>query len=382
MKLSRKNIDASESTRKTDAELALDRRTRVRQKHSDGILAIDRCSNQTMAPQTSTQESSKPLHLIRRPAKPRNDRECDMAKKKAKKKLAIRKPAKKNAKSGAKNYSKKSSKKATRKKPKLIPRNPPKSGDVVDVVGIIAPLSGGGMIDEKKGTITAMLGFCAWKFTNGEMIDGAIDIYKEGLKGKRFDTFCDSLHDFSLRRFKLKIKKNRHKENAGYVVRDLGNVKDAELQKIAKELKKPVVVDDPDLGQLVYDRGLEFFETDLKWLGARAKMTINAPLDDADIFKRAKKVAKRLLKDKKATHKKVLDRIAKDLLDLANDWQSDFGRPGISASQMKKRVKLMSLSVDDDGATFWFDDGDVFAGHSICVSCAASGKPKDADIAG
>ena len=58
---------------------------------------------------------------------------------------------------------------------------------------------------------------------------------------------------------------------------------------------------------------------------------------------------------------------AKELVSLANDWLDEDGAE-ISESDFAKRIKLMEISIDADGAfAAYHDDDDMFWGHSVTV---------------
>ena len=63
------------------------------------------------------------------------------------------------------------------------------------------------------------------------------------------------------------------------------------------------------------------------------------------------------------------------LLETANDWASDMDEPAMTAEQFLSRLRLETVSFDERGEfTFWFNDGDVFAGHVVNASGTSTGR--------
>ena len=55
----------------------------------------------------------------------------------------------------------------------------------------------------------------------------------------------------------------------------------------------------------------------------------------------------------------------------------------LDAEKFEARLELESIEVRPDGEfCFWFEDGDLFWGHSITVEGTLEGGPEQADIQG
>lgn len=68
-------------------------------------------------------------------------------------------------------------------------------------------------------------------------------------------------------------------------------------------------------------------------------------------------------------------------MDLKNEsWLGDGEQP-VDAAEFQSRMTLESISVHEQGWSFWHKDGGLFAGHSILISGDLDG-PSDADIPG
>src|SRR5262249_30572895 len=137
---------------------------------------------------------------------------------------------------------------------------------------------------------------------------------------------------------------------------------DEELSAYAAELQRPVTFEHALLGALTLDRGLDCWETRIVWNGSMVGLVINVP-DEAD----ARVVAdgtQELLRESAAWDVRIRERAAVDLLELANDWGEESGAV-VTPAEFTSRLTLEEITLEWDGAfSFWFDDGDLFLGHS------------------
>lgn len=74
----------------------------------------------------------------------------------------------------------------------------------------------------------------------------------------------------------------------------------------------------------------------------------------------------------KASTKKNREFAAKELLDLANDWledNEDEDKPDkITKEMFIDNIKMSELCISPDGSiTLFYDDGDMFWGHTIQI---------------
>ncbi|MEJ8302640.1 DUF2262 domain-containing protein [Saccharibacillus sacchari] len=83
-----------------------------------------------------------------------------------------------------------------------------------------------------------------------------------------------------------------------------------------------------------------------------------------------------------------LDRSAKlyaaeELVELKNDAWLDEDEDELTEQEFADRMTLQSLTLDEDAEfTLWYEDGDLFWGHTICVVLGADGEWRSADMMG
>ena len=151
---------------------------------------------------------------------------------------------------------------------------------------------------------------------------------------------------------------------------------DPDLKAILEEQKKPVTFQEEGLGTFTLDRQVDWFETEVDWLGGQISLVFDAGEDRAEALQNAKA----LLADAASWDKRVREYAADDLLASANDWAED---EEITREQFIQRMELESIEIRADGSfEFWFADGDMFYGHSIHVSGDMEHGPDDAAMEG
>ena len=158
---------------------------------------------------------------------------------------------------------------------------------------------------------------------------------------------------------------------------------DPDLKAILEEQKKPVTFWEEGLGTFTLNRQVDWFETELDWLGAEISLVFDQDENRADCVMNAKA----LLADAAGWDRRVREYAADELLELANDWSQDMDEDGgaveVTREQFMERMELEAVQVEPDGSfEFWFGDGWMFAGHSIRVTGSLENGPDEASMEG
>lgn len=133
------------------------------------------------------------------------------------------------------------------------------------------------------------------------------------------------------------------------------------------------------LGDLVYDANVDWWSGKLPFGGHDVDVNVTVPsqLERSAALDRAASAIERLDCDALKLY------AADQLLALHNDTWRDEDDDETDAEGFAARMIPRALTVGEDGSvTAWFDDGDLFWGHSIHVSLDAELRPTDAGIAG
>ncbi|WP_297300626.1 DUF2262 domain-containing protein [uncultured Brachyspira sp.] len=199
----------------------------------------------------------------------------------------------------------------------------------------------------------------------------------------------DTKHYFQIFRNKtiVRLKVRKEKDSSGLYMRFLledivdNDYKDDDLNIILEEYSKPVYYKDEELGDFELDKSINCFEKNMSWIDNN---DISVLFDDIDeeVNKKSVDIIKKIFADKKDIDEKLKDYISENMLEDANNWNDDADKPHINKEDFSKLITLASITISEDIITFWFDDGDIFWGHSIVVESDYDFNFEDAHIEG
>jgi hypothetical protein len=156
---------------------------------------------------------------------------------------------------------------------------------------------------------------------------------------------------------------------------------DDKLATILFEYSNPVVMVDPQLGKLIFDKSADEYTGTINWLGKEIR--INVAADEHGNAADALTTLKILMFDMAGWTRKVNHFAAAELLGLKNDGWLDEGESPMTHEQFVERMQFDCLSVDPGGAfTFWHLDGGLFCGHYIQICGSLDMGLTNADIPG
>lgn len=160
---------------------------------------------------------------------------------------------------------------------------------------------------------------------------------------------------------------------------------DPDLKAILEEQKKPVTLWADGLGTFTLDRRVKWFAAEVDWLGTQVSLSFDQ--EDEEKMKKSQTTARALLAGAEDWDRRVRERAADKLLELANDWSQDMDEDGqaaeVTREQFIQRMELEAIEVRADGSfQFWFGDGELFCGHSIWVSGGLENGPDEANMEG
>lgn len=136
-------------------------------------------------------------------------------------------------------------------------------------------------------------------------------------------------------------------------------------------------------GDLSFDPAYDWYEAQIDFDGQSIKLRLSAPTEVEAVPMLAN--AETMAADEAGWLARLKDKAADDLLDISNEWnedQDDWTGP-IDSAAFIARITLKSLVFhEDDLFQAYFDDGDLFWGHSILVRGSMAEGPKGAETAG
>ena len=160
-----------------------------------------------------------------------------------------------------------------------------------------------------------------------------------------------------------------------------------QLEAVWAEYQKPVNIEDEVLGTLKLNRDFGMLDGEILWNGEEVSLALEIDLEDEETWDTARRLAHKLMADRESWDKSLREFAAKELTGLANEWQADDDEKENSASITEKafaqRIALSELSLTYDGDfTAYFDDDDMFWGHTVEVCGSLENGIERANIAG
>ena len=159
------------------------------------------------------------------------------------------------------------------------------------------------------------------------------------------------------------------------------------LKKTLKECeqKAAIVIEEPDLGKFILDKGLKAFLSKIEWLDSKKQIDISLNIGENTRIKALEKVGaffitlEKLVNNKKEWDKKLKIYAAENLVDLANELRKNlkgmFKFIKIWKWRFIQRIKLIRLEINSNGEfVATFDDGKLFVGHKIAVNGNVNGE--------
>ena len=239
---------------------------------------------------------------------------------------------------------------------------------------------GGGRSQGEK-LWTASIGLTAW------MEEDSPDIHQGDFRlvALADDRLMDYLRQRVPRDFIIKCRARLSVDGSRLLMLELPQPGfDPDLKAILDEQKKPVTFWVDGLGTFALNRALGWFEAEADWLGSPIRLDLDRDEDrEKCLFH-----LRALMKGQADWDGRLRACAARDLLELANDWASDGGceehePEEITQEQFMERMELDAIQIYEDGAfEFWFNDGDLFWGHSIHVTGSLTNGPEEAQMEG
>lgn len=257
------------------------------------------------------------------------------------------------------------------------------SSKALEIEGVVDANGNCGSHSPKETLWTLLFTFSPWKFAGGEIKSREI-IIRKPLSKSEYDELSKTIRAFDVWRARVRVAEGT-RENAddGLLIELLGKSSDKELLFRAQDLKEPIVIKDPSFGSFLLDRRVNWLAGSAKWLKKAVKL--NLSMDGATDQQQLLSTARILWGAQADWDKRVRECATAKLLPLKNSaWlDEDQGEKELTTTQFNRRMKMESITVHADGRIdFWFDDGELFFGHSIAVHGTLKDGPTHAEMCG
>ena len=142
------------------------------------------------------------------------------------------------------------------------------------------------------------------------------------------------------------------------------------LDEVLAEYRKPVVLNDEELGELSLDKDYDTFEGVISWQGEDLDIALEVDSSSEDTWVAAVQAMRQMLGDQNKWDRDMRAFAARELTQLACEWResADEEVPEITEESFAQRLDLTSIAMDADGSfSAYFDDDDMFFGHCVVV---------------
>ena len=142
------------------------------------------------------------------------------------------------------------------------------------------------------------------------------------------------------------------------------------LEEVLAEYRRPVVLNDEELGELSLDKDLDMFEGGISWRGEDIDISLEVDSSSEDTWTAAVRAMKQMAAEQDTWDRDMRAFAARELTELACEWResADEDVPEITEESFAQRIELTSIAMDADGSfSAYFEDDDMFFGHCVVV---------------
>ena len=174
-----------------------------------------------------------------------------------------------------------------------------------------------------------------------------------------------------------KVKDKRY-----YYVLKVKEVKEKRFDEIVKEQLKPITMTVDDV---LFTFNRMFSQYEGKFIVGDKKIDVSLGSDQKGLdAKNSTATFKKIKSNFDAFYEKVLKNCAKDIVEGANEWRDDDDEHEITEEEIVKRISKgkPSFDINDNNYSIYFDDDDMFGGHTIVYNGNIRSEKFTVDIAG
>jgi hypothetical protein len=222
-----------------------------------------------------------------------------------------------------------------------------------------------------------------WRREGGEIVATPIYVSRDLPDGPESYPEARALEPLTVITVRCRLDEQGEVARATLLSIEPAATRDDELERAAADLRRPVAIERAFFGTLTLERALGWFRGTREVGGTPYELNVvrSGATEESDAADGA--AAEALVRALEPRLGALRLATAEQLLVLYNDTWREEDAAVETAASFAARIVLASVTVHPEGGTFtlWFDDDDLFAGHSIEVCVAADGTV-DASLAG
>ncbi|MBQ3502452.1 MAG: DUF2262 domain-containing protein [Clostridia bacterium] len=166
-----------------------------------------------------------------------------------------------------------------------------------------------------------------------------------------------------------------------YVVKVKGKSKTNKFDTIIEEQSKPLVITEEDT-TFNYDRTFDWYNGKVNIENKNISIMLYPETNTTDATE-SLNTFKKIKNDFKNFYHKVLSQCSKDIRVMANDWREDGDTHEITSEEIYKRIDNdFDIEIRGKDYTIYFNDDDLFWGHTILYNGNIENNIFDTTIAG
>ena len=157
------------------------------------------------------------------------------------------------------------------------------------------------------------------------------------------------------------------------------------LDEVVAEYRKPVVLNDEELGELSLDKDYDTFEGAILWGGEDIDISLEVDSSSEETWTAAVRAMRQMLGEQNKWDRDMRAFAARELTQLACEWRESAVKvvPEIKEESFAQRLGLTSIAMDSDGSfSAYFDDDDMFFVHCVVVYGSLTDGVASAEMAG
>lgn len=254
------------------------------------------------------------------------------------------------------------------------------SAPIINIVGIVAGLGVTGARPLAGELAWLHFSFNPWRIRNRKLETRKLRISRK-VNEEEFNEFRRLIRPYSI----LHIKARAIDPIFGPAYARLEEVigvdtSDAELNH-ALELQNVVSFEDPILG--TFTRSMDSYDAECAWTIWNGKgVSLNLHAGDATELQQALSTAHALWQSQADWDRRVFDFTMKEFLPLfIEEWAGE--DQAATTDEFTKKITLSDISIYPEGElVFFYEDGDLFGGHSLVIRASISDGPTYANMEG
>jgi hypothetical protein len=233
----------------------------------------------------------------------------------------------------------------------------------VTIVGAVVQGPGGGKEPGEGLLRFPLFEMVAWRI-EGEPLSSEPIVAKAICRTEELSAFQTLVKKESIVAFRGKlIPRERHRPEFVKFLSLIPNYEDAEARAFLRAYLTPIRIVDPTFGRFELDKRLHRFEGKADFSGESIRLILDGNLDQCF------EIARTLWNDAGSWKQRAQRFAIQKLLPVKNQFWLERGQEELTADSFANSLRLETIAISSNGSIeFYYNDGDLFWGHTIELS--------------